>query len=116
MQNNDSLRTDIIKFLKQSTDAVVVHQKLPFFLKKAKVAFRKTYSDYEGTEFYKVIKAYEVEDDFYVMTVVDIEDMRTNKIQSMEVFILNEKPVTPHDLFPILSPTRKAAKRIFVFE
>lgn len=111
-----TVKTEIMNYLKKADSALEVHQRLPFFLKKAKVVFRKTYSDYEGTEFYKVIKAYEVEPDFFLMYVTEIKDMMKNEIESIEVFILDERPMTPHELFPILSPTRKAAKRVFVFE
>lgn len=62
--------------------------------------YSKVYSDYENKEFSKRIKAYQKDNNSYIITISNFENM---KIKELDVCLTNKKPKEPHPLFPILT-------------
>ena len=79
--------------------------------KKSSTVFSLNYTDYERTEFYKRIKAYNLNGD-YIIVVTQLENMHPNEI---EIFLMDEIPQRPHPLFPLVS-IYKNAKAHYVYK
>lgn len=98
MSLNNQVKREILKCSDANECRAVLQKELAHH--KYKTIYSMNYSDYDKTEWYEQIKAYEGSFEDYIVAVTELKD---NKVFKIKLIFTNFKPPKPHPLFPILN-------------